>query len=198
MQVALLPSWDAMHPLIIHFPIVLLLLVPLFVVIAVMMRSPKNSPYMTTALLLLLLGTGSLFLAGSSGEEAAKLADRGGAAEAVLAIHEKLAFRSEYIFTILSIVFLAIYIWPILRKRAGARLIQADVFSGLMKRWLLSAITPFAFLAVYGIGVISLVNTAHAGGRLVHEFGLHAILPASQDAYVPATESTGTRDEEGD
>ena len=88
MQFPPLPSWDAIHPLLIHFPIVLLLLSPLFVLIAAVVRPPGNRPYMTAALITLLLGTFSVFLAASSGEEAAELADRAGGVNAVLAAHE--------------------------------------------------------------------------------------------------------------
>jgi hypothetical protein len=41
-----------------------------------------------------------------------------------------------------------------------------------------SSFLPSAFLVLYTVGILFLVNTAHAGGRLVHEFGIHAILPS--------------------
>ena len=158
-----LPSWDAMHPLLIHFPIVLLLLAPLFVVMSAVMRPPGNRPYMTVALITLLLGSGSLFLSASSGEEAAELADRAGGVNAVISAHEALASTCEVLFALFSAIFAILYVWPRLKRRIETRLT--------------STVAPLVFVALYSVGVIYLVKTAHAGGRLVHEFGVHAMMP---------------------
>ena len=178
------PSWDAMHPLLIHFPIVLLLFVPLIVMIAAVMPPPRNRPYMTVALITLLLGAGSLFLAASSGEEAAELADRAGGVNAVLAAHEAMASTCEVLFAAYSALFAGLYIWPRLSRRIEKRVI--------------STVAPLVFVAVYSVGLVYLVNTAHAGGRLVHEFGVHAIMP--QNGGQTATDSAPGRPEqrEGD
>jgi hypothetical protein len=61
-----------------------------------------------------------------------------------------------------------------------------------------STAAPLVFLAVYSVGIVYLVNTAHAGGRLVHEFGVHAMHPAqSANAGVPAPAQSSER-EKGD
>lgn len=172
MQFPPIPSWDAMHPLLIHFPIVLLLLVPLFILLAAAFRPRRNSPYMAMAALLLVLGTGSLFAAASSGEEAAELADRSPAVNAVLLAHQHLASRTEIVFSILSVLLLAIMILPRLKNLPQTRLITTAV--------------PVAYLCFYAAGILYLVNTAHAGGRLVHEFGIHAELPPSDGPGVSA------------
>ena len=163
LQLPPMPSWDAMHPLLIHFPIVLLLISPLFIAIAAAIRPPKNRPYMTSALITLALGTAGLFLAASSGEEAAEFADRSGAVNAVLATHEHLASTSEIVFTTLLTLFVGIYLCPIVSRRPQTRLS--------------SSTAPLVFLAAYLVGLVCLVNTAHAGGRLVHEYGVHAMMP---------------------
>lgn len=72
-----IPTWDSLHVLIIHFPIALLLLSPLFVVVSAILPPAKGKPYMVAALIVLLLGTASLFVAGSTGHAAAKLASPG-------------------------------------------------------------------------------------------------------------------------
>lgn len=168
-----IPSWDAMHPLIIHFPIALLLLTPLFVVISAAVPPAKSRPYILAALIVLFLGTGGLFLAASSGEEAAELADRAGGAGAVLSAHEALATKTEVVFSVLSVALAGIFLWPILLRRRESRVT--------------STILPLVFLALYSVGVSSLVNTAHAGGRLVHEFGVHALLPHESSATGAST-----------
>lgn len=171
-----LPSWDSLHPLIIHFPIVLLLLSPLFVAISAVLRPRTGRPYMISALLLLLLGTASLFVAVSTGKEAAELAERGGALDAVLSSHESLASETQIVFAGLSAILLGIVILPRVFRRHESRLNTTFL--------------PVAFLALYSVGLIFLVNTAHAGGRLVHEFGVHSLMPA-ENSETPAPPTEG-------
>jgi uncharacterized membrane protein len=162
-----IPTWDAMHPLIVHFPIVLLLLSPIFIAISAALPPPRNRPYMLVALLILLLGTGSLFVAASTGEDAAELAERGGGVSGVLAAHERFASDTQILFSALLFILLSLFAWPRLLRRPETRVT--------------STVLPLAFLAVYSVGVIFLVNTAHAGGRLVHEFGVHAMIPQARE-----------------
>ena len=180
-----IPTWDEMHPLIIHFPIALLLLSPLFVLISAILAPPRNRPFLASALLVLWMGTGSLLVAHSTGKAAAELAERGGRMDAVLEIHEELASESIIVFGVLSVILLGIYVAPLLVHRETTRL--------------MSTFLPAAFLALYSVGVLFLVNTAHAGGRLVHEFGVHAVLPSALDpaeASAPAASApTANRDD---
>lgn len=178
-QLPPVPGWDAMHPLLIHFPIVLLLLAPLFVLIATILRPPRNRPYMTVALIMLLLGTLSLFFAASSGEEAAELADRDGGINAIISTHQALASTCEIFFSVLSACFAGIYIWPRVSRRLETRII--------------STVVPLVFVCLYSLGLLYLINTAHAGGRLVHEFGVHAMMP--QDT-TPAAERVPSKTSE--
>lgn len=165
-----LPTWDSLHPLIIHFPIVLLIMSPLFILIGAAMAPLRGRPYMVTALILLLLGTGSMFLAVQTGEAASELAERGGGVDAVLYSHETLAEETRSIFVALSALFLAIFVLPKLLGRAETRLF--------------STVIPLSFLLLFSVGIIFLVNTAHAGGRLVHEFGVHAMVTHSSTETV--------------
>jgi uncharacterized membrane protein len=162
-----MPTWDSLHPLIIHFPIVLLLLSPLFILISAILRPPAGRPYLVVALILLLMGTTSLFIAASTGEAAAELAERGGDMNAVLESHESLASQTKIVFSGLSLLLVGLFVVPRLKRRESARLA--------------STVLPIAFLSVYLVGVGYLVNTAHAGGRLVHEFGVHALIPGPSD-----------------
>ena len=175
LQLPPMPTWDAIHPLLIHFPIVLLLIGPIFIAIAAVLPPPKNRPYMTSALITLLLGTSSLFLAVSSGEQAAELADRTGDVNAVLTMHESLASTTEIVFTTLLALFAVIYIWPLVRRRSQTRMTSTAM--------------PLAFLAAYSVGIVTLINTAHAGGRLVHEFGVHALVPQGGPSTASASQT---------
>jgi uncharacterized membrane protein len=180
MQFPPMPTWDSLHPLIIHFPIALLLLSPLFVLMSAVLRPPSGRPYMIAALIILLLGTGSLFIAASSGEAAAELAERGGGMDAVLQAHEGLASTTRIVFSGLSVVLLGIFLLPLLPRYSESRVA--------------STYLPIAFLALYLVGGVLLVNTAHAGGRLVHEFGVHAMIPGPSDESPAAQQSPNKAD----
>jgi uncharacterized membrane protein len=164
--------------MIIHFPIVLLLLSPLFILISAALSPRNGRQYMIVALIILLLGTGSLFLAAATGEAAAELAERGGPVDAVLASHESLAEETEIVFAVLSVVLLGLVAVPRILRREETRLT--------------TTLMPLSFLVLYCAGIFFVVNTAHAGARLVHEFGVHAIIPAGNGqsgASPAATES---------
>ena len=167
MQFPPMPTWDSLHPIIIHFPIVLLLLSPLFIVISAALHPPHGRPYMIAALIVLFLGTGSLFIAASTGEAAAELAERGGAMNAVLESHETLASVTRIVFSVLSVLLLGVFVVP--------------RFLGREESKLAATYLPAVFLVLYLFGIVLVVTTAHAGGRLVHEFGVHAIIPGPSD-----------------
>ena len=177
-----MPNWDALHPLIIHFPIALLLLSPLFVAISAALSPPRGRPYLIAAILVLLLGTASLFVATSTGKAAAQLAERGDPVNLVLETHETLASEAVIVFSVLSVILLGMFLLPRILRRRETRLF--------------STILPLTFLAFYSVGIVFLVNTAHAGGRLVHEFGVHALIPAASDrAASPVAESSAANDD---
>jgi uncharacterized membrane protein len=171
LQLPPFPTWDSLHPLIIHFPIALLLLAPLFILISAVLAPSKGKPYMIAALLLVALGTGTLFIAGSTGHAASELAERGESVNIVLEMHEDLAAGSQVVFGVLAVILLGLFLVPRLLHRQEDRLY--------------STFLPVAFLAMYFAGILFLINTAHAGGRLVHEFGVHAIVPATSEQSLP-------------
>ncbi len=162
-QLPPIPGWDGLHPLIIHFPIALLFAAPVFVVLGAVLSPRKGRPMLYAALLLMVLGTVSIFFAVETGEAAGKLADRNPEINAMLEHHEALAERTRLTFSILTVVFAGILAVPIIRKREPKRVA--------------TTILPLVFLAVYGAGMVVLANTADHGGRLVHELGVHALIP---------------------
>lgn len=158
-----LPSWDGLHPLIVHFPIALLLVAPLFVILGMVLRHGR--PFLWTTLLLMAIGTAATFVAVSTGEAAGKLAERTPEINAVLEHHEELAETTRVVFTVLTVIFAAILVVPAAFRRQPGRVVKV--------------ILPLVFLVCYGAGVILLANTAHNGGRLVHELGVQALTSAA-------------------
>ena len=98
-QMPPIPSWDGLHPLIIHFPIALLLVAPLLVLVGAPLKPEKGRPVLYVALALMVAGTLSIFLAASTGEAAGKLAERTPQIDAVLERHEELADATRAVFS---------------------------------------------------------------------------------------------------
>lgn len=155
-----MPTWQAIHPLIIHFPIVLLLIAPLFIVIGSVLEPTRSFSFLLVALILMTLGTASAFVAVSSGEAAGELAEDVPQAKAVLEEHRELAEITESVFSALTLIFASIVFVPKLLKLQPSRAV--------------STVLPLVFLMFYATGAVCLANTSHQGGRLVHELGVRA------------------------
>ena len=166
------PSWDGLHPLISHFPIALLLIAPLFVLIGSVLAPGKGRAYHLAALILMVLGTVSVFVAVESGEAAGKLAERTPEINAVLERHSGLAETTSYAFAGLTLGFALLL--------GGARLLRRH------ESRMATTVIPLLFLVAYSAGMLLLVNTAHNGGRLVHEFGVKAIVASTPVSATPA------------
>lgn len=178
-----IPSWDGLHPLIIHFPIALLLVAPLLVLIGVFLPN-KGRSFLIAAFILMLLGTVASFIAVSTGASAGELAERVANVESVLENHEELAETTRTVFSALTVIFGVMLFAPMIFKK--------DLSSKI--------VIPLnlAFLIFYGAGVVLLINTAHEGGRLVHEFGVRAMMTASTQTPQTSAPSKRGGDEEDD
>lgn len=164
-QMPPIPSWEGLHPLIIHFPIVLLVIAPLLVLAGALLKPESGRPVLYVALGLMVAGTLSAFLAAATGEAAGKLAERTPEISAVLERHEELADATRAVFSALTVIFAAILFAPMTFRKLSGRLVSTAL--------------PLVFLLFYGVGVLLLMNTAHNGGRLVHEFGVKALVAPS-------------------
>ena len=160
-----LPQWSGLHALIIHFPIALLLVAPFFIAIGAALKPKRALNFHIAAFVLMVLGTAAVVIAVESGEAAGKLADRTPQISAVLERHEHLAETTRTTFALLTVVFALLLVAPHLLRRGDSRIATTAL--------------PLLFLLAYGFGAVLLANTAHHGGRLVHEFGVHSIVAGS-------------------
>lgn len=102
-----IPSFDGLHPLVVHFPVALLMVAPLFLALAALFPS-KADCFGRAALLLLALGTIASFVAVESGEAAARLADRTPEINAQIERHEDLAETTRNLFATLTAAYAAV------------------------------------------------------------------------------------------
>ena len=155
-------DWGALHPLLVHFPLVLLLIAPLFVLAGLVLFQQRSSLY-GCALAMVLLGTLSLYITASSGEMAGeKLTKLSAETVQTLETHYELAELAEKIFLGLSAAALALYMLLVFSKWNAKRGVE---FSAAL-----------VFLLAYGLGAIILLNAAHYGGKLVHKHNVHTSL----------------------
>ncbi len=168
-----IPSWDGLHPLIIHFPIALLLLAPL-VLLAGLLLPRHERALAVSAFWLMLLGTVAAWFAVATGEAAGQLAERARNLLSVVERHAVLAHATRSLFTVLTVLFGALLFAPALLRRPLARRVTVSL--------------DVVFLVLYAGGSLMLVQTADQGGRLVHEYGVRASVAA---ARAPAAELPG-------
>lgn len=161
-----LPSWDALHPLIVHFPIALLIVAPAIIVAGVFLPRHRAG-FFLAALLMFAIGTISAYIAVSTGEAAARVAERGVEINSLLERHETLAENARLLFTILTVLWLAI----VIGLRVAERRLPAWSHAGL----------PLVFVAACVPGLLLIAQMAHLGGRLVHQHGVHAMLPPESE-----------------
>lgn len=162
-----IPPWNSWHPLVIHFPIVLLLLSPIFILVSAILPAPKGRPYLIAALAILFMGTVSLFVAEATGGSAARIAVRSGYIDSVLDAHMRLASETTIAFSGLLAILFAIVMLPRMLRCPATRLT--------------TTVMPASFLILYCAGILFVINTAHAGGRLVHQYGVHAVVQAEPE-----------------
>jgi uncharacterized membrane protein len=164
------PGWDGLHPLVIHFPIALVLVAPLFLLLGMVVRR-HAALFSVSALVLLVLGTAAAFVAVGTGEAAAEMVTRTDAINRVLERHSGMAETARNLLALLTVLYAATLAAPLFFKRL-ARPAYRVVGNGV-------------FLALFGACGVLVANVAHQGGLLVHQFGVHAMMPASGAGASP-------------
>lgn len=159
-MLSFLPPWDGIHVLVVHFPVALLIVSPLFVLLDLIFI--KRTPVLGfSALILLLLGVSAAFLAVGTGEAAAELVDRTPQIDTLLEHHQENAELARTGFAIVSLIYAGLLLVPpLIRKPLGPTLGRA-----LRVICLLLFLTGGVFLGI----------AAHDGGLLVHKLGVRAM-----------------------
>jgi uncharacterized membrane protein len=156
------PGWDALHPQVIHFPIALLLVAPLFVLLAIVVQK-RACAFAASALLMLALGTGAAFVAVETGEAAAELVTPSDTVTAAIEQHASLAETARNVFAGLTVLYAVVLALPRFVKALSTRTAMV--------------VAQAVFLGLLLAGDLVLTGAAHRGGLLVHKFGVHAMLP---------------------
>lgn len=168
-----IPTWEGLHPIIVHFPIALLLVAPLFLVLPLLFRKHARA-LSGAALLLMLAGTAGAIIAVETGEAAGQLADFEDLEKGppVLKEHQQFAERTRNIFIGLSVLYAAGWLASLRMKKT-------------LPAWVVPG-SQVLFLALYLLGSAQLAHTGHLGGRLVHEFGIRAEVAAPASGGSPS------------
>jgi uncharacterized membrane protein len=168
----MIPTWSSLHPLIVHFPIALLLVAPIFIALSLARRDWFHR-FAIPAIILLLVGTVAAWGAKRSGKAAMMKADESPAASAIMDEHEALAKQVVTLFTGLTAAYLAITIVLTVRKQSLPVLVRVPAMA--------------LFLGVNAFGAYDLARAAHLGGVLVHKYGLHAELIGETESQNPGS-----------
>ncbi len=180
------PPWEGMHPLVVHFPIALLLFAAVFVFLAAI-TPVRGWWFSVSALLLLIGGTGSAFVSLSTGEAAMNVAEGDGENEDqmwdVMDEHQTKMEQVTKYFAALTAIYAGLVFLPLLFKS--------------LRGMKFAFPANLVFLAALMGANLLLANGAHLGGRLVHEFGVRSKLAPEGDAQAtPDGEDAGEAEAE--
>ena len=151
-MLSIVPSWAPnLHPLVIHFPIALLIVAALADLVDTVVGRPAWLRTAGTALYA--LGTVGAVVACVSGQQAADTVLMSGMAHSIVVAHRTWAFATTFYFGVLVVVRLVLAFKGTPAGR-GLRIL---------------------LLAAAVVGVAGLQQTAERGGRLVYEHGVGVI-----------------------
>ena len=165
-----IPPWSGLHPPVVHLPIALLIVAPIFVLLSLAVPRLRQG-FAASALMLMILGWLGASLAVLTGESAARFVQETPAISKVLHEHIKLAGITRAVFTLLIVLYGPFLAFPFYRDASFPRKLDLSLHA--------------AFLAAYLGGMLLLANTADRGGHLVHVYGVHAVLAPSQSVEKP-------------
>ena len=160
-QLPMIPGWDGIHPLLIHFPLTLFFLAPVFVLFAGFTKTTTRHTFLISALTVMLLGITSTYAAFEVGQTAAATVTPTGEVQTVVERHQELASLARSSLTVATLLF-------------GLTFLICTCFHLQMRE--LTGVLPLGSVVFYALGLFWLINTAYHGERLVHEFGVGSVV----------------------
>ena len=154
-----IPTLEALHPAIAHFPIALLIIAPFFVLLAWLLAAERRI-LLAVALGLLVVATVGVYLSAFTGDEARDAAPKTAEISTAIEHHEALGSAVRAISTAMTL-FVAGLFFSEGRVRSS---IKSTTF----------AVLVVVFLALSLASAVLVVDAAHSGGVLVHNLGVHA------------------------
>jgi uncharacterized membrane protein len=159
-QLPMIPSWDGIHPLLVHFPLTLFFLAPVFVLFASLTKATTRRTFLISALTVMLLGITSTYAAFEAGQSAASVTEAG-EVKTVMERHQELGSLARSSLTAATLLF-------------GLTLLICTCFHLQVHE--LTGVLPLGSVVFYALGLFWLINTAYHGERLVHEFGVGSVV----------------------
>jgi len=179
-----LPPFEGMHPLVVHFPIGILLIAWVPMVLGLIDKK-RRSGWLLSGLMLLVLGTLFTFGAVLTGEATEDVVEHSSQlVEDAIHEHEEAGEMARNIFIGVTVIYLIGLI--VIAKVAAPKKKVAGLMVGLVV-----AIT-------YIFGALAMANTGHLGGVLVHELGIHAPIGTAPPQSQSNPALPGERDLDGD
>ncbi len=165
------PGWDGLHPALAQFPLALIAAAPVLLVVGLFARGAWRS-WTIAALLLLALGAAASWFASATGHAAGQLVTKTPQLEAAILRHESLGVLTRNVATLLVFVLGALLLVPRVFRREWPEPLRIGVYA------------VFALVSIAASGLV--LKTADRGGRLVHEYGVRAIVAPEQKTATAA------------
>lgn len=170
-----LPPWDGLHPAVVQFPLALLMAAP-FVVLASVLVRPSWRALAFTAFGLMLAGTFALWVATGTGHAAGQLVERTPELERAIVRHEALGSAARGVFAGLTLLYALFLLVPLWLKRSAPDGLRTGI--------------QVVFLVLYVACTGVLAQAANAGGHLVHQYGIRAMVqPPDTTALTPVAQA---------
>lgn len=159
------PPLEGLHPMIVHFPIALLLVAPILVVLGLLNKRCTMAWWAAAAVILLLgtIGAWAATITGEMSEKAGlvtaamkKMPEAATAINDTLETHSDLAESARNIFTAVTGLFTLFVAFSLLTKRVYAKAASVGI--------------ALVFLVLWGVGAFKVIQVGHLGATLVHKY----------------------------
>ncbi len=153
-QLAAIIDGSNVHHWLVHFPLVLLLMAPLFAIGGAFARSLVRRTLFLSATMLLAFGLVCVHVTVGAGQQAAGSVAEG-AERLVLDRHIEIALLARECFTVATLL---LALWLLIPRLLHLPLSRV------------TAVLPLGAVLFYGLGMVWLLNAAYHGERLAHGF----------------------------